>query len=137
VEAVTYYIERARSGDHEGVFHGLRELGRDAIPAMESAYRRENDWEIRTLLVEAAWQMREPAVSGFLAEALQDPNPHVWKQALDGLVALASESSLRVLQAALTPDEDVERRAWIEEAIAQTNDTLTDHHRTGSVDRDA
>ena len=50
--------------------------------------------------------------------------PVVWKQALDGLVTLASPESLRVLRSAADSECDAERRAWIEEAIEQSADAI-------------
>ena len=118
------HIERARSGDHEGAFHGLRELDSDALPALQQAYRCEDDPNVRSILVEAIWQHRQPSVIGFLADVLGDPMPVVWKQAIDGLVTLASPESLRVLRSAAGSECDAERRAWIEEAIEQSADAI-------------
>lgn len=118
------YIERARSGDHEGAFHGLRELDSDALPALQEAYRCEGDPVVRSLLVEAVWQHRQPSAIGFLADVLGDPTPVVWKQALDGLVTLASPESLRLLRSAADGECDAERRDWIEEAIEQSADAI-------------
>ncbi len=118
------YMEQARSGDLEGAFHGLRELDSDALPALLEACRCEDDPNVRSLLVEAIWQQRQPSVIGFLGDLLGDPIPVVWKQALDGLVTLASPESLRVLRSAADCEYDAERRAWIEEAIEQTADAI-------------
>lgn len=76
------------------------------------------------MLVEAIWQHRQPSVIGFLADVLGDPVPVVWKQALDGLVTLASPESMRVLRSAADNECDAERRAWIEEAIEQSADAI-------------
>ena len=73
MDAVEYNIERARSGDLEGAFHGLRKLDHSTLPAMQVAYRFEIDPIVRSLIVEAIWQHRQPSVIGFLADALQDP----------------------------------------------------------------
>lgn len=121
---VEAHIQRARSGDHEGAFHGLRELGSDALPALQEAYRCEDDPNVRSVLVEAIWQHRQPSVISFLADVLGDPMPVVWKQALDGLVTLASQESLRVLRSAAGSECGAERRAWIEEAIEQSADAI-------------
>ncbi len=118
------YIERARSGDHEGAFHGLRELGPDALPDLQEAYRCEDDPIFRSILVEAIWQQRESSAIGFLADVLGDPIPVVWQQALDGLVTLASPEALSVLRSAAENEHDAGRRAWIEEAIGQAQDAI-------------
>ena len=93
---------------------------------MQRAYYGEDDAIVRSLLVEATWQHRNPSVIGFLADALRDPMPVVWKQALDGLVTLASPESMRVLRSAADQECDAERCAWIEEAIEQSDDAIED-----------
>ena len=117
---IDYYIERARIGDYEEAFHGLRELDSDALPALQEAYHREDDPMVRSVIVEAIWQYRQASVIGFLADVLGDPMPMVWKQALDGLVTLASPESLSVLRSAAFCERDAGKRAWIEEAIEQS-----------------
>ena len=125
MEAVWYYIEEARSGRVEDAFHGLRELHHDAIPALQSAYLGEDDPIVRALLVEAIWQHRQHSTIDFLADALRDPAPIVWKQALDGLVTLTSLESIQALQLEQAWEVDLERRAWIEEAIDQVTEAVT------------
>ena len=114
------YLQQARSGDVESAFHNLLELDPSALPALQQAYFLEEDPVVRSLLVEVIWQHREPSVVGFLANALNDPAPDVWKEALDGLVTLASPESLQRLQSAARSQRDPERQAWIEEAIEQS-----------------
>ncbi len=126
VDLVDYYISKARSGDLGKAFHGLRELDHNALPAMQSAYRCENDPIVRSLIVEAIWQHRQVSVIDFLADVLQDPAPEVWKQALDGLVTLASQEAKFVLQRAEAMEDDEERRAWFGEAIEQVCAALSD-----------
>ena len=57
----------------------------------------------------------------------RDPAPEVWKQALDGLVCLASPEAWRALRSAADGEDDEERRAWIEEAIEQVGDAIEGH----------
>jgi HEAT repeat protein len=116
-------LDLARSGHRDAGFRGLFDLGEAALPRLAEAYRAEGDADVRSLLVEVIWQLRSPASLDVLGEALQDPAPVVWKQALDGLVTLASPESLRILEAARdrvrvgsdVPDEDFQ--AWVEGAI--------------------
>jgi HEAT repeat protein len=116
---VTSYLDWARSGNREAALTGLIELGEEAIPRLVGAYRAEADPVIRTLIVEGVWRIRSRASIEFLGEALEDPAPEVWKQALDGLVTLASPQSLRILEAAResvrVPDDGF--HAWVEGAI--------------------
>jgi hypothetical protein len=112
-------LDLAKAGRREAAFHCLFELGESAIPRLAEAYRDEADPAVRNLLVEVIWQLRSPSSIEFLGEALQDPDPGVWKQALDGLVTLASPESLRILESARErlriADDDF--RAWVEGAI--------------------
>jgi hypothetical protein len=123
---VDFHLKAARNGDFDAALHGLIELEDRAIPALQKAYRVETDPVIRALILEAVWQHRLPATIAFLAVALGDPHPGVWKQALDGLVTLASADSRKVLEAALehAAAGDSERRAWIEEAIGQIGEVM-------------
>lgn len=116
---IARYLDLAREGHHDGALEGLMELGEPALPALIDAYRMDADPVVRALVVEAVWQLRTHASIDFLAEALQDPDAIVWKQALDGLVTLASPESLRVLEGArdrIGEDRD-EFREWVDGAI--------------------
>jgi len=116
-----YYISEARNGDFDAAYHGLIELPNDLLPDLEDAYRSEADPVIRALIVEAVWQHRLPSSVDFLAIALEDPHPEVWKEALDGLVTLASPESRKVLELAKSrmAGHDATFRAWVTEAIDQ------------------
>ncbi|WP_422932005.1 HEAT repeat domain-containing protein [Singulisphaera sp. PoT] len=124
MEIVDYYLERARAGDVENAFHRLRALPHDALPAMQSAFANEADPEIRELILQAIGQHRQPSTIPFFAGALRDTDPRVWKEALDGLVTLASSEALLSLKSARDREPDPEIRAWIEEAIEQTKEAL-------------
>jgi hypothetical protein len=116
-----YYLNEARNGDFHSAYHSLIELPNDLVPELAEAYRREADPEIRALIVEAVWQHRQLTSVDFLAIALDDPHPDVWKQALDGLVTLASPESRKVLELAKSrlAEGAAILRAWIDEAIDQ------------------
>jgi HEAT repeat protein len=117
---ISSYLDWARAGNREAALQGLTDLGEAAIPRLVNAYRAEADPAIRALVVEAVWQLRSHASIEFLGEALQDPAPEVWRQALDGLVTLATPQSLRILEAARdavrVPDEGF--HTWVKGAIA-------------------
>jgi HEAT repeat protein len=119
-----YYLNEAKTGDFDAAYHGLIELPSRLLPDLEEAYRGEADPEIRALIVEAVWQHRSPSSVDFLAVALEDPHPDVWKQALDGLVRIASPESRKVLELAKSGEagQDAVIRAWIQEAIDQIDE---------------
>jgi len=94
------------------------------LPELMAVFRAERDVQVRAFLVEVTWQHRQPSAVSFLGEALLDPEPVVWKEALDGLVTLASPAALEVLRSARIrqfpdPRSAEEFRGWLEEAIAQ------------------
>lgn len=121
---IDYYLELFRRGDTDHAFHGLLEIDRDILPELMEVFRSEQDVGVRVLLVEVIWGYREQSVIPFLGEALSDQEPRIWRQALNGLVALGSPAALDVLRAARTrqlptPRETEEFRCWLEEAIEQ------------------
>lgn len=117
------FLEMAKAGHREAAFHGLLELGDAVLPLLGEVYRGEPDPAVRSLLVEVIWQLRSPSSLDVLGEALQDPAPEVWRQALDGLVTLASPESLRILESArdgLAVSDaggSTDIREWIDEAV--------------------
>jgi HEAT repeat protein len=125
---ITSYLDWARTGNREAALQGLIDLGESAIPRLVEAYRAEAEPALRALIVEAVWQLRSHASIDFLGEALQDPSPEVWRQALDGLVTLATPESLRILEGARDSarggDEDF--RAWVEGAIEDASGRIDD-----------
>lgn len=92
------------------------------IPLLIAAFHRETGGGARALLVDAIWEHRNPVILEFLAEALADPEGPVWKNALDGFVALGTAPALARLRAArerLAGAGDADRLLWIDEAVQQ------------------
>jgi len=112
-------LDLARERHREGALQGLMDLGEPALPGLLDAYRSEPDPGVRAVIVEAVWQLRTHAAVDFLGEALQDPDAEVWRQALDGLVTLASPESLHVLESARDRigEDREEFREWVDGAI--------------------
>jgi HEAT repeat protein len=125
MNAADEYFQMARCGSHKAAFHGLIDLGPQATPSLLDAYRTEDDPEVRALIVEVVRQHRLPSTLDFLADALDDPHPAVWKEALDSLVALATpEAEHRLRAVAGRLDAGDERRAWCEEAMEQITEAI-------------
>lgn len=132
VPQIACYLEMFRGGDADNAFHGLLEIGRDVLPELMEVFRSERDIEVREFLVGVIREYRERSVIPFLGEALSDAEPRIWRQALDGLVTLASPAALEVLRAARirqlpTRRATEEFRRWLEEAIEQAETV----YRTG------
>jgi HEAT repeat protein len=125
------YLRRFREGDAEDAFHGLLEMDHAILPELIAAFRGEADGEVRRFLVEVIWQHRQPSAIPFLGEVLRDPDPQVWKEALDGLVALASPAAIEALRAARgrtfpSKRQIEEFRGWLEEALEQAGSRKKD-----------
>lgn len=121
---ISHYLEMFRSGDADNSFHGLLELDRDILPELMAVFRSTQDIRLREMLVAVIWGYREQSVIPFLREALFDTEPRIWREALNGLVSLASPAALDVLCEArtrrfLTQRETEEFRRWVDEAISQ------------------
>ncbi len=106
----------------ESALCALRGL-REALPLVAEAYGRESDGQRRESLVHCLWQFRDIAALPTLSAALRDPDDHVWKEALDGIVTLGGDAALGVLEEARDAlgEESAAKtkRQWIEEAIGQ------------------
>lgn len=116
--------------NQDGAECTLVELGKPAIAMLIAAYARERDPSRRASIVYVLWQSREVSVMPMLAKALLDVDGKVWKQALDGIVTFGGSAAINVLSAARDsaahlPDGST-RREWIEEAIAQVRESMSE-----------
>ncbi len=121
---IDYYLEMVRRGDTDNAFHGLLEIDRDILPELMVVFRSEQDVAVREFLVEVIWEYREQSAIPFLREVLFDSESRIWRQALNGLVALTSPAALEALRAARSREfpgqrDTQEFRRWLEEAIEQ------------------
>jgi hypothetical protein len=66
-------------------------------------------------------------LDGTLADALDDSHPAVWKQALDGLVALGGRETAAGRKCRLEAKE--ERLGWFEEASGQIIEAIVGRSR--------
>jgi hypothetical protein len=119
-------LDKFRAGDEEVAFYELLELPGTLLPALVDRFRSESQSPIRALLIKVAWERKEEGVIHFLSEALMEPEELVWQQALDGMVAFASQEVREILLAARThefADEALTSRfhLWVEEAIQQVD----------------
>jgi len=123
-EHFDYYLTRLRSGDPDAVF-SLLELGTSVLPLLERAFSTEPDPEVREDLVHVAWQTRVPTALPMLTSAMDDPEPRVWKEAIDGLVTLGTPEAASVLRDAMVrnPNRRTTGRysfsEWIDDALFQ------------------
>jgi len=129
---IEHHLEQFRRGDEGNAFHGLLELGDavSALPELIAQYRAASDLRLRTFLLEVIWEQRSPAAIPLLAEALSDPDPQVWRVALDGLVTLASPASIAALRQAAERCQSGQAnrdhfRQWLEEAITQAEEAIS------------
>ena len=120
-ESVTHFIEMYRVGHAEDAFHGLLELDHAVLPELVATYRSSRDPDLRSFLLEVIWQHRQGSVIPLLGEALLDEHPRIWRQALDGLVALGSPAAVAVLRSARGHRDEEEFRRWVDEAIVQAD----------------
>ncbi len=120
---VAEYLQRYREGHRDEAFFGLLETGQDILPELISAFRTESASRVRAFLVEVIWQHRQQSVIPFLGQALRDSESVVWREALDGLVTLASPAALEVLRSA-HHSATGECRSWIAEAIEQVQEQM-------------
>lgn len=133
-QIVEHYLACLRGGGRDGAFFGLLEADHEILPELMAVFREQPDRDGREFLVEVIWQHGQPSTIPFLAEALQDVEMPVWKQALDGLVALASPAALEALRAARTSPcpkgrDGREFHRWLDEAIEQVKSRIDTSQR--------
>lgn len=124
-EQFDYYLARRRCGDSDNAVMSLIELGSSVLPLLERAFSTEVDPQVREDLVHVAWQTRVPAALTMLTSAMDDPEPRVWKEAIDGLVTLGTTEAADTLRHAKVRNPN--RRTcghhsfseWIDDALAQ------------------
>ena len=137
--AAEYYLEQLRGGDFDEAFQGLIDLDPAILRPLIAAYHAETSRDVRSGLLRILWEFRLPAVLPLLEEALRDRRDDRWKNALDGLVTLASPGSVRVLErviadelAASNPDSVYVE--WVREALEQAQRANERVMRTTCVD---
>jgi len=101
------------------------DLGTAALPHFIAATKAEHDPRRRSRLIRVVWQFRDRSALPILAEALQDPNDQVWKDALDGIVTFGGVQALELLDdvqctlLGVGEPSALIKRSWIREAIDQ------------------
>lgn len=123
-EPFAFYLDRLRKGDGDAIF-SLMDLGSEALPLIERTIVAETDASVRQNLVHVAWQTRVLAAIKILAASMNDPEPEVWKEAIDGLVCHATPEAIEVLRSARDerPDRPTHGQfsfvEWIDDALSQ------------------
>ena len=114
------YLVSALCGGDDNAYHALIEANPDIIPALIEQFANVEDGEFRAKIVQVIWQYRLPTTVSFLASALNDEHPAVWKCALDGLVTIGGSLSTIALNDFLVRiSRDDDRLPWITEALEQ------------------
>ncbi len=102
------------------------EFGLVAMPLFVDALRRETDTARRRRLVSIIWRFRDPVALPALAVASADHGDEVWKEALDGIVAIGGQAAMQILrdaQVSLAADPRAAGKLeWIPEAIQQVQE---------------
>ncbi len=91
----------------------------DSLPILMRVWKYETSPERRAMLVHALWQCRDESAFPALENALLDGEEPVWKEALDGLVALGGDRAILMLSKAKEGVADATKREWIDEAMEQ------------------
>lgn len=119
-EYFTHYLQELRHGNSDNAFHCLIETDGWVIPKAIATFHAEADPEIRSELVRIICEYRRPGTIDFLAQALSDSSESVWKESLDGFVAIGTEESMASLRSCRDRFlDDPVRLRWIDEAIDQ------------------
>jgi hypothetical protein len=130
-EQISTYLRALRGKDRDDAYHRLIELGAAVIPSVVESFVSESEPSIRTTLVNIAWRTNSTDVIPFLKVALDDLEAAVWKEALDGLIALGGQSALDVVLQARKATNN-EKAEWLDEAVQQIADGMSKAERGGT-----
>lgn len=112
-------------GEDENAWFTLVNAPHAIVPILSEAFRAETDAARRAAILETIWQHRMAASIPLLKQALFDPSPLVWDQALDGLLTIAGRESARAIRSAYTRTFESETdQARFHEALAEALDQL-------------
>lgn len=124
MKELIYYIEQLKHKDsNENAYHNLLELkGTGIVHLLIKAYHQENDIDIKAQLIEIAWNSHKNTETlEFLMQVVRNENPIIWKTALDGLVSIGGNETLRSLKTLkIECEADHIKSQWIVEAINQS-----------------
>jgi hypothetical protein len=115
---VEYELSEFQAGRSDDAFHSLIDAGPDIIPELINLYEDSEDIGIRVFLIEVISEFRLPVSLNFLRHSLRQENPKIWKRALNGLAMVESVEAYEALDHVQASVVDAEKRAWIEEAMA-------------------
>ena len=122
-DAVRFYASELAGSRADDAWHALLELGPAALPLVSDALRSARQGQVRVRLAEVLAHSRSIEALPFLRELLNERDAEMWKVALDGLVTLGGEPTVRSgaleVLAAAREIAAVDRREWIDEAIEQ------------------
>jgi hypothetical protein len=124
-----YYVQQLHAADADHAYFALLTDTTEAnVSKLIAAFHRETDDKVKADLVEIIWQRRLPETLDFLAQVLHHPKPEIWKNALDGIVAIGTAQALIVLEdekrrlLSISSRDSASRLEWIDEAIEQLSE---------------
>jgi hypothetical protein len=120
------YVAALASPRADDACHALLQLGPAALPHLAEAFQRSRDAYVRLRLAEVVCWLRTIDALPFLSELLHNADPKIWKTALDGVVMLGDDRTVRTRLLEVLTDAretaDAEKRSWIDEAFGQIPD---------------
>jgi hypothetical protein len=120
---VQAYVRELSGSRADDAWHSLRELGPDAVPHIQDAFRLARNADVRLRLAQVVGHARSSEALPFLEELLHNEDAGIWKTALDGLVMAGQEPTARTraleILIATRTSADSEKRSWIDEAVGQ------------------
>lgn len=114
-------VEQLKSSDNENAYHSLLEFEGDITSFLMIMYDQENDTAVKAQLIEIIYQRQQDSeVLRFLAQAVKQNAPTVWKTAIDGIVSIGGNEALTQLMVVQQEcAAESLKTEWIIEAINQ------------------
>jgi hypothetical protein len=123
---VAAYLEVLAEGEYDVAYHGLSEGPPGVAPILEDVCLTLKDPEARATVVEAFSAINRLNPYFLYLNALNDPEPRVWKAALDAMLTVGMDliDELRRVQRSLQCRERPPQAAAVEEAVQKLRQHL-------------
>ncbi len=102
----------------ENAFHNLIEMPKTIVKVLIEKYGEQENQEIRSEIIEVIGHYRDPESISFMISQMHSDDDVIWKKSLDALVSTGGTKTIVELRRIVTSIE-IEKRAWIVEAIQQ------------------
>src|SRR5262245_58909424 len=92
-DKVEHYVNELAGKHSDDAWHSLVEMGPAVLTHVVRAFESQRDQSVAVLLIRVVNEYRTEAALPFLTNLVRTNDPHIWKTALDGIVAIGGREA--------------------------------------------